>query len=71
MLLYTKQVHSYRIGLGHQHGRHFTVWDTTMADVTSCIKRSSMSTGYIPRTRSTLAKIKNLSWIKQILEFVQ
>ena len=71
MFLYTKKVHSYRIGLGHQHGRHFTVWDTKMADETSCKKRSSVSTGYIPRTRSTLAKIKNLSWIKQILELVQ
>ena len=71
MFLYKKKVHSYSTGLGHQHGRHFTVWDTKMADVTSCIKRSSVSTGYIPRTRSTLAKIKNLSWIKQILELVQ
>lgn len=35
MFLYKKKVHSYRTGFGHQHGRHFTVWDTNMADLTS------------------------------------
>ena len=31
-----KEFHSHRIGLGHQHGRRFIVWDTNMAAVTSC-----------------------------------
>ena len=31
-----KEFKSHRIGLGHQHGRRFIVWDTNMAAVTSC-----------------------------------
>ena len=31
-----KEFKSHRIGLGHQHGRLFIVWDTNMAAVTSC-----------------------------------
>ena len=31
-----KEFNSHRIGLGHQHGRRFIVWDTNMAAVTSC-----------------------------------
>ena len=28
--------HSQTIGLGHQHGHRFIVWETNMAAVTSC-----------------------------------
>ena len=31
-----KEFNSHRIGLGHQHGRRFIVWDSNMAAVTSC-----------------------------------
>ena len=31
-----KEFNSQKIGLGHQHGRRFIVWDTNMAAVTSC-----------------------------------
>ena len=33
---YNKRVQLPWIGLGQQHGRHFIVWNTSMAAMTSC-----------------------------------
>ena len=48
-----KEFNSQRIGLGHQHGRRFIVWDTNMAVVTSC--ENTLYSNQAPRENSNFA----------------